>query len=298
MDDDFIDETVDYYRFTTKQRLEVAVHSLQGMVQGIVADGKVNDQEVAQLISWVSRHKEFSDRHPFNELIPAIQTIVADGIVDEDEQADLLWLCKKLSSQSSFYDNVTAELQELQGFLAGIISDGVVTEEELAACQAWLDSHEHLRTCWPYDEIDSLIMAVMADGKIDSEEQEQLLAFFGQFVNAPGHNAISKIDDQPLVTGVCAACPEITFDSRVFCFTGTSERGPRSYLAEIVEERGGVFNKCLRNDTSYLVIGAAGNPCWAYACYGRKVEEAVNRRKAGQNIVLVHEYDFWDETGL
>ena len=44
----------------------------------------------------------------------------------------------------------------------------------------------------------------------------------------------------------------------------------------------------------YLVIGAEGNPCWSYACYGRKVERAVELRKEGLRIMIVHERDFHD----
>jgi hypothetical protein len=44
----------------------------------------------------------------------------------------------------------------------------------------------------------------------------------------------------------------------------------------------------------YLIIGADGNPCWAYACYGRKVEMAVQLRKQGSRLQLIHEHDFHD----
>ena len=47
--------------------------------------------------------------------------------------------------------------------------------------------------------------------------------------------------------------------------------------------------------TNYLIVGDDGNPCWAYACYGRKVEKAINLRKEGAQIIIVHENDFWDE---
>ena len=42
------------------------------------------------------------------------------------------------------------------------------------------------------------------------------------------------------------------------------------------------------------MVGNSGNPCWAYACYGRKIEEAVTLRKAGAKVVIVNETDFWD----
>ncbi len=68
----------------------------------------------------------------------------------------------------------------------------------------------------------------------------------------------------------------------------------RKYLAGVVEELGGKFHPRLTDDSHYLVVGADGNPCWAYACYGRKVEDAVKRRRKGPQLIIVHEYDFWD----
>lgn len=294
---DLHEDHEDYYKFSWRPRLEKAINTLHGLVQGISADNKVNDAEVKSLISWVSRYSEFSERHPFNELIPKIQEVVADGIVDEEERADLLWLCKRLLPGADYYDNVTMELQELHGFLTGIMADGKITEDELASLSDWLEEHDYLRSCWPYDEVDSLVTSVMADGKIDSDEQQQLMAFFGQFANLPEHKAVAKMDSGVSVSGVCCSCPEITIEDRLFCFTGSSDRGPRKYLVEVVEKHGGRFHAGIRKDTDYLVIGASGNPCWAYSCYGRKVEDAMQRRQQGQRLLLIHEYDFWDEVG-
>lgn len=44
----------------------------------------------------------------------------------------------------------------------------------------------------------------------------------------------------------------------------------------------------------YLVIGADGNPCWMYACYGRKVERAISLRREGAKLMIIHELDFHD----
>ena len=46
--------------------------------------------------------------------------------------------------------------------------------------------------------------------------------------------------------------------------------------------------------TDYLIVGNAGNPCWAYACYGRKIEDAMNIRKDGGKVQIINETDFWD----
>jgi hypothetical protein len=57
---------------------------------------------------------------------------------------------------------------------------------------------------------------------------------------------------------------------------------------------GGTVAPNLTKKVSYLVIGADGNPCWSYSCYGRKVEQAVQLRKEGSKILIVHENDFHD----
>ncbi|MCA9232145.1 MAG: hypothetical protein KDA57_15965 [Planctomycetales bacterium] len=283
-----------YLVFTGRQRLDTAMHTLDGLVQGIVADGKVTDSEVASISAWLGRHLEFSNRHPFNEVIPRVQAIVADGRIDEEERADLLWLCEKFKTDNQFYDSVTADMQRLHGFLSGIIADSLITEDELSSLAAWIDDHPELRSCWPYDELDSIISMVMEDGKIDPQEHEALMQFFSEFTNSPQRKAVGSLDRESTVSGVCAMCPEISFDERYFCFTGSSDRSTRDGISEVVTALGGGFHKNLRNDTHYLVIGAKGNPCWAYACYGRKVEDAVQRRRNGQRILIVHEFDFWD----
>jgi hypothetical protein len=57
---------------------------------------------------------------------------------------------------------------------------------------------------------------------------------------------------------------------------------------------GGEFVSSVTAKVKYLVIGAEGNPCWTYACYGRKVEKAVELRKSGVRLLIIHENDFHD----
>ena len=73
----------------------------------------------------------------------------------------------------------------------------------------------------------------------------------------------------------------------------TSFSGLQSTIATITG-LGAVFSPNVTSQTHYLVVGAGGNPCWAFSCYGRKVEKAVDARKSGNPILIVHESDFWD----
>lgn len=48
------------------------------------------------------------------------------------------------------------------------------------------------------------------------------------------------------------------------------------------------------HELDYLIIGADANRAWAYSCFGRKVEKAIELRKRGHKLLIVHEVDFWD----
>lgn len=290
------EDNANYYHFTGPQRFDKAIHTLEGIICGVAFDGKVNEREISVLTAWIGEYSEFANHHPFNEVIPRLHEILDDGIIDDEERADVLWLCNRFTTDNSFYSQVTSDMQRLQGILAGIIADGVISKEEVQQLDNWLGEHEHLRTCWPYDELEALLLDVMRDGLIDDNEQQCLLNFFSEFTEYRNHVAIDpkKAGETSLITGVCAVDPEIVFSDRRFCFTGRSDRFSRKAFESEVVRRGGVFSKSITRDTHYLTIGVDGNPCWAYSCYGRKVEQAMHLRKGGCAIMLVHELDMID----
>jgi len=286
---------LEYARFTSRARLEKSVNSLLGLIEGIAIDSSINQSEVSFLNVWLAEHADVRDRHPYNELVPVVQAAVADGVLTQDEHDDIAWLCERLRS-TEYFDQTSADLQRLHAILGGIVSDGQVTKDELRGLSVWLQDHEHLKTCWPYDEIYSLIVGVMKDQKIDPEEHAQLKAFFSEFTAVLDDRTITSplVSEGANIVGLCAVCPEIDFSASIFCFTGASSRYTRKELAATVERLGGTFAPNLTKSVRYLIIGADGNPCWAYACYGRKVEKAVELRKSGVRILLIHENDFHD----
>jgi hypothetical protein len=293
-----------YFGFTSKSRIDKAIKTLAGLIEGISIDGKVNKQELSTLSEWVNENDDVRGKHPFIELIPLVETAVADRELTEDERFDIIWLCDKLSEKKYFYGQITSDIQRLHGVLGGIVADNVITEAELKGLSEWLMDHKHLEKCWPYEEIDSIITAVMADKKISPNEHKMLLEVFSEFLklyddktitNPPMLDEKTNIDPHVVSTrGLCAVSPSINFENSVFCFTGSFSKYEREELKELVTKFGGRFSNSVVKNLDYLVIGSEGNPCWAYACYGRKVEEAVNLRKKGHKLLLVHENDFLD----
>jgi NAD-dependent DNA ligase len=286
---------IEYMKFTSRARIEKSINSLLGIVEGIAIDVSINPSEVTFLNLWLEDHVDVRDRHPYTELMPVVQEALADGVLTHDEHEDIVWLCERLRS-TEFYDKTTADLQRLHAILGGIVSDGRITESELRGLSSWLQNHDHLKTCWPFDEIESLILGVMKDQRIDEQEHAILKNFFSEFVAVRDDRTIVSpvVLENANVIGLCAVCPEIEFTGSKFCFTGASSRYTRSSLGATVERLGGEMSPSLTKTVKYLVIGADGNPCWAYACYGRKVEKAVELRKSGVRVLIVHENDFHD----
>ncbi len=284
-----------YLKFTGRSRLEKAVNSLLGIVEGIAVDASINSREIAFLETWLADHREVERTHPFNELVPVVNNAIADGVMSDEEKQDILWLCEKLRS-AEFIDGVTADIQRLHAVLGGIAADGVISESELRGLSDWLTDHEHLKTLWPYDEVDSLVTAVLKDKKVDEDEHRTLLEFFREFTAVLDDRTIRNpsLAEGPKLVGLCAVCPEISFSGTTFCFTGASFKYTRAEFYEVIEQRGGAVLASVSPKLNYLIIGAEGNPCWMYACYGRKVEKAVELRKKGARLLIVHENDFHD----
>ncbi len=284
-----------YIKFMGKAELDKAVNSLIGLLEGISIDHKINDAEIEFLETWLSDHRISSNRHPFNELFPVVEQAISDGILTSDEKEDIVWLCDRLTS-NEYFNTATSDMQKLHAIMAGIGADGVITVEELKGLMAWLDDHERLKTCWPYDEVQSMVLGVLADKKIDSEEHAMLMKFFGEFISILDNQTIVNpaVAEDTNIVGLCAVCPEIKFPDAVFCLTGSSHKYKRNDFEELITSLGGNAANTVSKKVHHLVVGSDGNPCWAYACYGRKVEKAIELRKQGHKILIVHENDFHD----
>ncbi len=95
--------------------------------------------------------------------------------------------------------------------------------------------------------------------------------------------------------GIAAVAPKVVFAGRSFCITGTSARAKRGVIEQHIRYLGGSVTDGIRQDLHYLIYCDAGQKCWAYACYGRKVERVMENRKAGlATTLIVAEADYWD----
>ena len=282
---------------TNKSQADKAINSLKGILLGINLDGKVTSGELNELKLWAENHHELINRNPFREFMAIIHGASQEEIPSTEAVEDLYWLCQKYEGDNYFYNGITADLQTLQGLCHGILADGIIEEDEVFQLHEWLKEHKHLETHWPYDEIQSLVLSIVADKKVDEEEKQVLKAYFNQFVNLNDTEISKEVDlatKDINISALCTSEPNVEFEGKTFCVTGVLSGMTRKELQSKIQDLGGIPTNNVSSKTDYLVVGDNGNPAWAFACYGRKVEKAVNLRKDGHQIMLIHEFDLND----
>ncbi|WP_336702361.1 BRCT domain-containing protein [Chryseobacterium indologenes] len=290
-------ENLDLQVLTSKARADKAINSLKGLLLGIFSDNIIDGKEMDELRLWAKEHYDLINRNPFREFMLLIENTVSNEIPAKEAVEDLYWLCQKYEHDSIYYNGITSDLQLLQGIFHGILADGILNDEEIFKLHEWLSENEHLNSYYPYDEIRSLVLSIVADKKIEEEERAVLTAFIKQFVELKNTDIAEKVEKDTegvSISGICAVDPEIIFENKTFCITGILSRGNRSELQKAITNKGGISVNSISKKTDYLIIGDTNNACWSYSCYGRKVEKALDLRKSGHTIILVHEFDIFD----
>jgi hypothetical protein len=279
------------FKYISKAEHDKAINTLLHILEGIAADHTVTAKEWELLANWVAENKSGANRHPYNQLVPPLLTAVEDRVLSEEEREDMTWLCTQLRS-NEYYSLVTQDIQHLQPVLSTIASDGTVTEAEIEQLATWLSEREHLRQCWPYEEMDNLLTTTMQNQCIDPEEQKSLLEFCSSFTSSDQDFETPHVTARMLFD-IFAVSPVISFDDYIFCFTGESKRASREEMKRLAQDRGAKIVEAVSPELDYLVVGVNGNPCWAYCSYGRKIAQAIQLRRQGSRLLIVHESDFF-----
>ncbi len=290
-------DSLEFRAYTSKSETDKALNTLQGLLVGMGLDGTYNESELKELDNWCSKHMSLINRNPFKEFMQLIKQAVNKPDTRQEAMEDLKWMCQKYEQGNIYYSTVTSDLQILQGICHGIIADGKIQDDEIYKLDSWLDENAHLQSFYPYDEIACLVSSVLRDKVIDEDERRMLLAYFNDFclITTPELSKKIKQDTESIkITAICTMDPNVEFDGKGFCFTGVASKAPREELIKSIKQLGGIYTDNVSKKTDYLIVGDNGNPCWAFARYGRKVEKAIELRKQGHKISIVHEYSFWD----
>jgi NAD-dependent DNA ligase len=182
-------------------------------------------------------------------------------------------------------------VNELIGLARGITADGMVNLAEAEYLQKWLVANIEVRANPVIANLLERINRMLSDNILDADEARELLDTLHRFSGGNFElGELLKSSSLPFD----APAPDIIFDNRRFCFTGTFAFGSRTECEAKALELGGIAGP-LTMKTDYLVIGIYATDSWAHSAYGRKIEHAVEMQSNGVPIKIVGE-QYWRES--
>lgn len=280
-----------------KQELERTLNTIDGIIRGILIDGKITADERNSLVAWYSEHRELADKYPIKEIVVAIDHALRTGKVDKEDLEEIQELVGKINHE--FYSATTADIQKLYGILHGVLSDNKLTFEEIKGLQEWIDQNEHLQSCYPYDTISKMTKSILENGGLTADESGKMAFFFKKILSDSGATEVmdaSSVAEAALSSGHSkksnvASLPwstdPVEFSGKTFVLTGESELGSRAEIEEQITSRGGMVSGNVSKKVDYLVVGGAGNPKWAFSKYGKKIEAALSLIAEGKKISII-----------
>ncbi|MBL0143768.1 MAG: BRCT domain-containing protein [Betaproteobacteria bacterium] len=176
----------------------------------------------------------------------------------------------------------------LVGIAQGLLGDRQLSDQEIGFLNEWLQANDAIATAWPGDVVHTRIKAVLADGVVTEEERSHLVETLSKLVGG----SLEQLAQSEHVTGLAFDdVSSVSFSGSRFCLTGEFVYAPREVCSAAIESRGGTVGGVTKK-LSYLVIGGLGSPEWKHGSFGTKIEKAMQYKREGLPILVVHE-DTW-----
>jgi len=262
-------------------------YTLRGILQGVVADKKLNEDELIFLDMWLqsSNAEKTGDTV---DLLDLIADAIEDEIISDEELQDIHALINDIieyGTESS--TEVENTINELIGILKGISADGKITKEEFNHLENWIKENEHISEEWIVGQIIDKIKEIKEDGVVSKEELDNLLpvikSLSGQSFTETGlaDGGVSEVFSTDI------EC--FTHDGKTICFTGAFVNGNRTSIENVAKEYGATTVGNVTKKVDALIIGTFSSQDWRFSSYGRKIEKALKQQKKGHHIVILSE---------
>lgn len=168
-------------------------------------------------------------------------------------------------------------LQTLHSLLLGIISDGVLSKEEVLHLEKWINDNSFLSGQYPYDRVFQIVKESLRDGVFDQCEMEEMLTLF--------QSCVSPVEN------LCCKTPIASLDNKIVCLTGEFEFGTKSNVESLIMQAGGICKRSVTQKTDFLIVGNLGNSDWSCGNYGGKIKKAMEIIDHGGRVQIIKEND-------
>jgi NAD-dependent DNA ligase len=133
------------------------------------------------------------------------------------------------------------------------------------------------------------VKSALADGVISEAERTHLADTLQKLLGG----TLDELAESTHVSSLAFdEVPQIEIAGSLFCLTGDFVFGPRSTCEGSIEERGGAVSRSVTKKLRYLVVGGLGSAEWKHGSFGTKLKKAMNYKRDGVGILIVHE-DQW-----
>lgn len=183
------------------------------------------------------------------------------------------------------------QITELVGVARGLVADGELNDIEIEFLHRWLVANAAAQANPMIGLLLERIRDIYADGYVDESERADLTDLLTQLTgNDFELGEVLKSTTLP----VTDPAPNLEFEGRTFCFTGTFSYGKRAQCEDIVRRYGANCSSQVTHGTNYLVIGEYATASWQHSSFGRKIEQALALREKGIPIAIVAEHHWRD----
>jgi len=276
-------------KFFNRSRNRVkCIFTLKGLLNGVVADNKLNDMEVMFLDLWIKEHKNLPMEGDVLDLSELIGDILEDGIVTAEELGDLKSLISciiEYGTNSS--KDIENSINELNGLLLGISADGKLVDQEFEYLDSWLMNNHQLHNQWPAIVLIERIKLIKADGIVDEIEKRDLLKIICQISGQEFQDTGSA--EEAVIDVFTDIDTDFKHLDKKICFTGKFYLGKRKMCEEKAKENGAIISKKVTKELDVLVVGTGNSIDWRFQNFGRKIQKAIEYRKNGQEILILSE---------
>ena len=190
---------------------------------------------------------------------------------------------------AAYINEMNQSLGALLGIASGLLADQELNDSEIRFLKEWLDRHSAIATAWPGDVIHARVAEVLADGQVTGQERDHLVQALQTLIGG----TLEELAASKHVTQLLPyETPPVEYTGATFCLTGDFVFAPRATCEQEIASRGGLVKSSVSKKLRYLLVGGLGSSEWKHGSFGTKIEKAMELKKEGARIFLIHE-DHW-----
>lgn len=189
----------------------------------------------------------------------------------------------------AFKNDLNRSMGALIGIAQGMLCDGQINDQEIRFLHDWLLQNDAIAATWPGDVVFARVRDILKDGVITEEERTYLIETLRQLIGGELTDLMESTHVTELALDHSAS---VVIPEKYFCLTGDFVFAPRSRCEKVIQDLGGVVSGSVTKKLTYLVVGGLGSKEWKHGSFGTKVEKAIEYKRSGVPIFIVHE-DQW-----